>query len=102
MIEIRRAGDVTGTPDWQLDRMYETDTAAALEKAYAEPDITEQVKELEEARRTLDRVVDNLLAAEDAIGESPLADKIRQAMYEVQDIDCDVGRIIRLLKGGAA
>ena len=29
---------VNGTPDWQLDRMFETDTAEMLEQAYAEDD----------------------------------------------------------------
>ena len=31
-IEVRTAGMAHGTPDWQLDRMYETETAAVLEK----------------------------------------------------------------------
>lgn len=30
VIVEKRAGDVKGTPDWQLDRMYETDTAEKL------------------------------------------------------------------------
>lgn len=38
MSMIHRAGDVVGTPDWQLDRMYETETAEALERAYADDD----------------------------------------------------------------
>ena len=31
-IEIRTAGMCKGTPDWQLDRAYETETAEALER----------------------------------------------------------------------
>ena len=37
MTMVATAGRV-GTPDWQLDRMYETDTARILEKAYREDD----------------------------------------------------------------
>lgn len=29
---IRRAGDVTGVPGWQMDRLFETDNARFLEK----------------------------------------------------------------------
>lgn len=35
---MQTAGMVQGTPDWQLDRMFETDTAEMLEKAYADDD----------------------------------------------------------------
>lgn len=106
-IEIRKAGDVVGTPDWQLDRMYETETERILEKVYADgPDYSEQIKELETARKTLDKVIDNLLIAEDdLIGtehETSYGIKIRDAIHSVEDIDCDVKRIIDLLKGGAA
>ena len=34
----KTAGMVQGTPDWQLDRMYETETEKILEEQYAEDD----------------------------------------------------------------
>ena len=103
---VRTAGMTHGTPDWQLDRMYETDTERVLEKAYAEGfDYSEQIKELEKARKDLDRVIDNLLMAEDdLIGtehEYTYGIKIREAIHSVEGVDCDVGEIIKLLKEGA-
>ena len=103
-VEIKRAGDVIGTPDWQLDRMYETETERVLEKVYAEgTDYSEQIKELEKARETLDKVIDNLLNAEDDLTgtevEFTYGGKIRDAIHEVEGVDCDVKRIIELLRG---
>lgn len=98
-----RAGDVTGTPDWQLDRMYETETERELERQYAGNDYSEQIKELEKARETLDKVIDNLLNAEDDLTgtevEFTYGGKIRDAIHEVEGVDCDVKRIIELLRG---
>lgn len=105
MDSIKRAGDVVGTPDWQLDRMYETETEKKLAEAYAEGfDFSEQIKELEEARKTLDSVIDNLLIAEDELIGTDFecyGSKIRDAIYSVDGIDCDIASIIKLLKGCA-
>ena len=103
---VRTAGMVNGTPDWQLDRMYETDTAKKLEQVYAdEPDYTKQIDALKAVRKTLESVVDNLLAAEDELDNTPFEDsygvKIREMIYRVEDVDCDVGAIMNRLKEGA-
>lgn len=104
---VRTAGMAKGTPDWQLDRMYETDTAKALEKAYAEePEYIEPIEELEGIRKILDQVVNSLLIAEDELNgtgcECTIGRKIREIMYHVEELDCDVGRIVKILKKGGA
>lgn len=65
MVEVRMAGMAQGTPDWQLDRMYETDTAERLEKAYAEDDfpVSSVESEFSMAKRFLGQAVVHLVRA---------------------------------------
>lgn len=101
------AGMCKGTPDWQLDRLFETDTAKRLEEAYADgDDYTDQVNELEECIRNLDKVVGYLHEAEQDFNgtgyEFTYGIKIADALHEIEDVNCDIKAIIRLLKGGGA
>ena len=63
---IRTAGMCNGTPDWQLERMYETDTEKRLEEAYAEGFDDSTIKsEFSMASHYLGQAVDHLIRAKE-------------------------------------
>ena len=103
-IDVRRAGDVIGTPDWQLDRMYETDTERVLEKVYAEDEFDDShVKsEFNIASYHLGQAVDHLIrAARDAERygmEKPIDDLIEKLD---DDIPWEMSQILKQLREGA-
>ena len=101
-VAIKRAGDVTGTPDWQLDRMYETETECELERQYADgDDYSGIVKVLGDAEKKLDDVVDDLLYAaeelEKAYGSLTSSEKSMALMRKVEGIGCDVRSLAKEL-----
>ena len=103
-VVVRTAGMCNGTPDWQLDRMFETDSAKQFEEAFGEiPDYSKQIGELEEVRRNFDRVIDDLKEAEkDLIGtgyDFTFGMKIHNALNAIEDVDCDIKAIITALGG---
>lgn len=65
-----------------------------------EPDVSEAVEELEKCDKSLDKIVDILLDAEAALDEIGVpSNKIRDLMYQVEGIGCDVRKITKELKG---
>lgn len=101
---IHRAGDVIGTPDWQLDRMYETDTEKLLEKAYAESDFDDShiKNEFSLATHYIGQAVDHLIRAArhaERIGkEKPIDDLIEKLD---DDIPWEMSQILKQFKEGA-
>ena len=99
---IRRAGDVVGTPDWQLDRLYETDTERLLEKVYAEDeDYSSIIKVLDDVDRKLDDVVDDLLYAAEELEKAyqclNSSEKSMELLRKVEGIGCDVRSLAKEL-----
>ena len=102
---MNKAGDVVGTPDWQLDRMFETDTEEMLEKAYAEGiqiPVTSIASEFSRATYYLGLAVDHMIrAANDA--EPFGKHKKIEALIEMMDdnIPFEMSQILKSLKEGA-
>ena len=67
-----------------------------------DPDYSEQAKLVSDCDRLLDQIVDNLLAAEDELPETELQDLVRDLIYRVEDIGCDIRRAARKIHQGKA
>ena len=95
MITMARAGDVVGTPDWQVDAMWEADAAAEWERLN-EPDPAEdQMKEAAGLiSKGLSRIDDGLGWISDAVAildGTPMADKVQSLMESIEDLAVDLG-----------
>lgn len=98
------AGMCKGTPDWQLDRMYETDTERVLEKVYAEDDfpISSVKSEFSIASHHLGQAVVHLIrAANEAekYGRNKQIDDLIEKLDD--DIPFEMSQILKRLKEGA-
>lgn len=85
---MKRAGDVIGTPDWQLDRMYETETERKLEKIMFSDDdfpITIIESDFTQAQRYLDQAVRKLCEAAKLADPYGKADKIDDLINKLED-----------------
>lgn len=82
------AGMVQGTPDWQLDLMRETETAAEWESQNTPAD-TEMLKlagrELEYAIDELDRACDSVNAAMEDLVDTPEGDRVASILQEMEE-----------------
>ena len=98
------AGMVTGTPDWQLDRAYELDTAAVLEKAYAEDDFPVSIiaDEFSRSKYYIGLALDHMIRAAkeaDKYGKAAPIDDLIDKMES--DIEDEMNKILRRYKEGA-
>lgn len=98
------AGMCKGTPDWQLDRLFETDTANVLEKVYAEDDfpISSVKSEFNRASFHLGQAVNHLIrAAREAekYGNHERIDGLIEKLDD--DIPFEMSQILKQLKEGA-
>lgn len=98
------AGMCKGTPDWQLDRMYETDTERVLEKVYAEDDfpVSSVKSEFSRASFHLGQAVNHLIrAAKEAerYGKHRQIDELIEKLDD--DIPWEMSQILKHLKEGA-
>lgn len=101
---MKRAGDVVGTPDWQLDRMYETETAEMLERVYAEDDLPLSDIQAEFSRATyyIGLAVDHLLRAANTADRHGKAKQIDDLIAKLDDdIPFSMSQILKGLKEGA-
>lgn len=101
---MKRAGDVIGTPDWQLDRMYETDTVRELEKAYAEDDLplADIQTDFSRASYYLGLAVNQLIRAAKTAERYGKHRKIDELIEKLDDdIPYDMSQILKGLKEGA-
>lgn len=100
---MKTAGTV-GTPDWQLDRMFETDTDKVLEKVYAEDDfsISSVKSEFNMATHYLGQAVVHLIRA---ANEAEKYGKNKQIDVLIEKLDDDIpyemSQILKHLKEGA-
>lgn len=88
----RTAGNVCGTPDWQLDRMFETDTERKLEQIYREDDFpkTEVASAMGYADEKLCEALTFLCRASDKADGYPLQPVIDSLVERLEDFRCDV------------
>lgn len=98
---IKTAGMVQGTPDWQLDRAYETETAEMLEAAYQDDQFPFYSIEssFSEARYYIGQAVEHLSRAAEEAAEYGEADPI-DALIEKLDDDfrSEMSAVLRKLK----
>ena len=94
---------VQGTPDWQLDRFYETDTARMLEKAYAEePPMYEVTDKIGSADDFLGQAINALCKAADFADEYGKAEVLDDLIAKLEDIRCDIQSEKRKFEGRAS
>ena len=101
---VKTAGMVQGTPDWQLDRMYETETAEMLEKAYAEDDFP--VSGIEDdfsiAKYHIGQAVRHMIRAANLAEKYGREKKMDELIEVLDDEYMDrMDRVMRELKEGA-
>lgn len=100
----RTAGMCKGTPDWQLDRMYETDTARILEKVYAEDDfpISSVKSEFSRASHYLGQAVEHLIRAANLAEKYGKHEQIDELIKKLDDdIPYEMSQVLKQLKEGA-
>ena len=83
------AGMVHGTPDWQLDLMRESESAAMWEKLNAPTDketLREGAKSLGQAIYELDGACDFVDDAAELLADTPEGDKVRSILDDMEHI----------------
>lgn len=101
---MKKAGDVIGTPDWQLDRMYETETAEKLEEVYADDDfpLSDIQSDFSRATYYLGLAVGHLIRAANTAERYGKHKKIDELIQKLDDdIPFDMSQILKGLKEGA-
>ena len=101
---VRTAGMVQGTPDWQLDRAYETETARKLEEAYAEGEedfpISRIESEFSMAKDGISHAVRHLIRAADCADPFGKAQPIDDLIEKLdEDFDDEMRKVLKKLKG---
>lgn len=97
------AGMVSGTPDWQLDRAYETDTAEALEKAYAEDDfpVSHVADEFGMAKYEIGQAVVHIVRAANIADKYGKADPIDDLIEKLENFEDEMNTVLRRYREGA-
>lgn len=101
---MKRAGDVIGTPDWQLDRMYETETAKDLERAYSEDDfpVSSIEDEFNDAKYHIRQAVRHIIRAANTAEKFGREKPIDELIQELDDEYCyRMDKVLKKLKEGA-
>ena len=95
MITMARAGDVVGTPDWQLDAMWQAEAAAEWERLNepdpAEKQMKEAAKHISEGLSEIDSGLDKISEAVSALYDTPMADKVQSFLDSIEDLAVDLG-----------
>ena len=106
----KTAGMVHGTPDWQLDRMYEEESARIWAQQNAEP--AEPVMRISGKKRLeawsyievailadLDLAEEWLISAHGIIRNTPQGDKLAGLIDQITDLRMDLRQIQQEIKG---
>ena len=96
------AGMVKGTPDWQLDMMYETDTARMLEKAFNSEDFfpaSNVADMISNADYHIGQAVTFLCSAADLANGFGKSQPIDDLIGRLEDFRCDMNAHRRKLEG---
>lgn len=94
---IRRAGDVQGTPGWQLDRMFETETARDLERYFNSDDddfpayrVTDGIGE---ADYHIGQAISILSRAADFADRYDRAKPLDKLLETLEEFRCEMGKV---------
>ena len=89
---VRTAGMVRGTLDWQLDRMYETETEEILEKQYREDDFPGSVvaSDIDTAAYHIGQAVSFLCRAYSLADRYGKGGPIDELIGRLEDFRCDM------------
>lgn len=88
-VMVRRAGDVVGTSDWQLNRMFESESEKQWEKLNTPTDgetLRQGAKSLGYAINELDEACDCVNEAAENLNDTPEGDKVRSILDEMESI----------------
>ena len=100
---MKRAGDVQGTPDWQLDRMIEMDMAMTWEQqnrdVKEERMLRQALPDMEVAVETLRGAIHSLNAAYTLLENTPTGDKVISVMDGLEDTLCDLKTLRDICEG---
>ena len=85
------AGRVSGTPDWQLDRLYEKESEQLWDAQNSiDEHIAEAVKHLKNAINGLSGVETSLVDVADSLDGLPIASRIMSVFYDLEHLECDL------------
>lgn len=96
------AGMVRGTPDWQLDRAYETDTAERLERFMNSDDDFPRsniASQMNAADGLISQAISAMCRAADLADPYGKAQPIDELTERLEDFRCDVNAYRRKLEG---
>lgn len=101
---VRTAGMVQGTPDWQLDRAYETETAEMLEKVMADDDFPayEVTDRIANADYHIGQAISLLCKAADIADEYGRAKELDELIERIEEFRCDMKAEKRRISGRAS
>ena len=86
---MKTAGMVQGTPDWQLDRMIETEAADQWARLNTPTDgetLRQAAKSLGYAIDELDVVCDSVNEAAEALKDAPEGDRVRSILDDMEQV----------------
>lgn len=90
---VRTAGMVQGTPDWQLDRMYEAECARKWEEQNKEDSILRAIEKLNDALSLVFKAESRLGSAADKVNGTPMDDKIMSVLDTMELLEVDISRL---------
>ena len=84
------AGMVRGTPDWQLNSMYEQDLDEAVNKAFADSALANTIRDLEKVEKELEDIEVLLTSCADDVKGTPEEDRITSLRYDVEQVEISI------------
>lgn len=93
------AGRVSGTPDWQLDRLREKESERLWEDQNSVDDhIAEAVRHLRNAINGLCGVETSLVDVADSLDGLPMTGRIMSVVYDLEGLECDLRKRLEELQ----
>lgn len=98
---IKRAGDVKGTPDWQLDSMRDLENEKAWEaqEKLDTQKLRAALPDLQIAIESLRGAIHCMNAAAVILGDTPTGDKVMSVMDGLEDTLCDIKALRDICEG---
>ena len=94
MDTIKRAGDVVGTPDWQLDIMFENESARLWEHLNRPDPEEDRMKkaavDLRAACEFLTFASDRMADAMNVLHDTPMADRVKSFLQNQEEMTIDL------------
>ena len=87
---MKTAGMVVGTPDWQLDNMFENDLAKSVDEFFCDPIYADTIKDLKKVENELEEIEALLASAADDVSGTPEEDRITSIRYDLEQIEISI------------